>query len=202
MSYRTAADRRSAFHRQSLKFQLKRRILIAAPGAYASALLFVQLRVGFIRRRLGFGALGLAQRSFLVSLSLFLLAPSTCRPRSLGSLSSVIWLKCHCVLAGLLRTCRRYISTSRCHRSAICAHQIHEDGDNRDRMATRQERIDAFTHQRVPPADSRLNFFARITSARMSFRFCADGVAMLGTVWIPAAQSKRRSSAGACVDGN
>ena len=156
MSYRTAADRRSAFHRQSLKFQLKRRILIAAPGAYASALLFVQLRVGFIRRRLGFGALGLAQRSFLVSLSLFLLAPSTCRPRSLGSISSVIWLKCHCVLAGLLRTCRRYISTSRCHRSAICAHQIHEDGDNRDRMATRQERIDAFTHQRVPPADQPL----------------------------------------------
>jgi hypothetical protein len=25
---------------------------------------------------------------------------------------------------------------------------------------------------------------------------------VLGTVWIPAAQSKRRSSAGACVDGN
>ena len=49
---------------------------------------------------------------------------------------------------------------------------------------------------------SRLNFFARITSAPMSFRFCADGVAVLGTVWIPAAQSKRRSSAGACVDGN
>ena len=48
---------------------------------------------------------------------------------------------------------------------------------------------------------SRLNFFARITSAPMSFRFCADGVAVLGTVWIPAAQSKRRSSAGACVDG-
>src|SRR5260370_3686385 len=40
-------------------------------------------------------ALGFAQRSFLVSLSLFLLAPSTCRPRSLGSISSVIWLKCH-----------------------------------------------------------------------------------------------------------
>ena len=36
----------------------------------------------------------------------------------------------------------------------------------------------------------------------MSFRFCADGVAVLGTVRILAAQSKRRSSAGACVDGN
>src|SRR5215472_12668988 len=35
----------------------------------------------------------------------------------------------------------------------------------------------------------------------MSFHFCADGVAVLGTVWIPAAQSKRRSSADACVDG-
>ena len=62
---------------------------------YASALLFVQLRIGFIRRRLGFGALGFAQPSFLVSLSLFLLAPSTCRPRSLGSISPVIWLKRH-----------------------------------------------------------------------------------------------------------
>src|SRR6516165_969715 len=62
---------------------------------YASALLFVRSRIGFIRRRLDFGALGFAQRSFLVSLSLFFLAPSTCRPRSLGSISSVIWLKCH-----------------------------------------------------------------------------------------------------------
>src|SRR5215472_16979314 len=49
---------------------------------------------------------------------------------------------------------------------------------------------------------SHLNFFAKITSAPTSFHFCADGVAVLGTVWIPAAQSKRRSSAGACVDGN
>ena len=61
----------------------------------ASALLFFRWRIGFIRRRLDFGALGFAQRSFLVSLSLFLLAPSTCPPRSLGSISSVIWLKCH-----------------------------------------------------------------------------------------------------------
>jgi hypothetical protein len=62
---------------------------------YASALLFVQSSIGFIRRRLGFGALGFSQRSFIVFLSLFLLAPSTCRPHSLGSISSVIWLKCH-----------------------------------------------------------------------------------------------------------
>jgi hypothetical protein len=62
---------------------------------YASALLFVRSSIGFIRRRLDFGALGFAQRSFLVPLSLFLFAPSTCRPRSLSSISSVIWLKCH-----------------------------------------------------------------------------------------------------------
>ena len=48
---------------------------------------------------------------------------------------------------------------------------------------------------------SRLNFFAKITSAPMSFHFCADGVSV-GTVWIPAAQSKLQSSAGACIDGN
>jgi hypothetical protein len=69
-------------------------------------------------------------------------------------------------------------------------------------MVTRQERIDAFTHQGVPPQTSRLKFFARITSAPMSFHFCADGVAVLGRVWIPVAQSKLQSSAGACVDGN
>src|ERR1700745_3348744 len=45
---------------------------------------------------------------------------------------------------------------------------------------------------------SRLNFFARITSAPMSYRFYVGGVVVLGTVWIPAAKSKRRSSAGAC----
>ena len=42
----------------------------AAPRAYSSALLFVRSRIGFIRRRLDFGALGFAERSFLVSLSL------------------------------------------------------------------------------------------------------------------------------------
>src|SRR5262249_29275055 len=67
----------------------------------ASAFLFFQWRIGFIRRRLRFGALGFAQRGFLVSLSLFLLAASTCRPRSLGSISSVICLKCHRLLAGI-----------------------------------------------------------------------------------------------------
>jgi hypothetical protein len=68
----------------------------------------------------------IAQRSFLVFLSLFLLAPSTCRPRSLGSISSVV-LKCHRVPAWLITHLQPYISASRCHRSAICAHQIHND---------------------------------------------------------------------------
>ena len=69
-------------------------------------------------------------------------------------------------------------------------------------MVTRQERIDASLTKVFRRRTSRLKFFARITSAPMSFHFCADGVAVLGTVWIPAAQSKLQSSAGACVDGN
>src|SRR5260370_37886730 len=94
----------------------------AAPGAYASALLFVQSRIGFIRRRLGFGALGFAQRSFLVSLSLFLLAPSTCRLRSLSSISSVILLKCHhvppCLITHLLALYKHVAMPSQRH---VCA---------------------------------------------------------------------------------
>src|SRR6516164_7556982 len=83
---------------------------------FASALLFFQWRIGFIRRRLRFGTLGFAQRGFLVSLSFFLLAPSTCRSRSLGSISPVIWLKCHHVPRWLIRT---YLKITGCCRSAI-----------------------------------------------------------------------------------
>src|SRR5260370_23712715 len=83
---------------------------------------FVQLRIGFIRRRLGFVALGFAQRSFLVSLSLFLLAPSTCRLRSLGSISSVIWLKCHhvprCLITHLLALYKHVAMPSQRHACA------------------------------------------------------------------------------------
>src|SRR4029077_11300448 len=86
---------------------------------YASALLFVQSSIGFIRRRLGFGALGLAQRSFLVFLSLFLLAPSPWRPRSLGSVSSVIWPKCHhvprCLITCLSALYKRVAMRSQRH---------------------------------------------------------------------------------------
>jgi hypothetical protein len=69
-------------------------------------------------------------------------------------------------------------------------------------MATRQERIDAFTHQTVPPADLPLELLCEDHVGIMSFRFCADGVVVLGTVWRLADRSKRRSSDGACVDGN
>jgi hypothetical protein len=54
-------------------------------------LLFLQWRIGFIRRRLGFGALGFAQRSSLVLLSLFLLAPSTCRLSMPAGVTSRLW---------------------------------------------------------------------------------------------------------------
>jgi hypothetical protein len=55
---------------------------------YASTLLFLQWRIGFIRQRLGFGALGFAQRSSLVLLSLF---PPHCEhvPLSLARLDLV-----------------------------------------------------------------------------------------------------------------
>jgi hypothetical protein len=122
----------------------------------ASALLFFQWRIGFTRRRLRFGALGFAQRSFLVSLSLFLLAASTCRPRSLGSISSVIYLKCHRLLAGwITHSSALYKHVAMPLQRHVCASN-YNDGDNPDRMAARQERIDAFTHQGVPPADQPL----------------------------------------------
>ena len=47
-------------------------------------------------------------------------------------------------------------------------------------MATRQERIDAFVHEGIPPTDRPLEILARITSVRMSFRSCADGVMAYG----------------------
>jgi hypothetical protein len=87
-------------HRAPTSVMDPRRLIVESrPLTVLSALLFFQWRIGFIRRRLRFGALGFAQRGFLVSLSLFLLTPSTCRPRSLGSISSVIYFKCHRLLA-------------------------------------------------------------------------------------------------------
>jgi hypothetical protein len=55
------------------------------------------LRVGFvvIRRGIGCGALGFAQRGFLVLPSLLLFAPRAGRPVAFGAISSVIRLECH-----------------------------------------------------------------------------------------------------------
>ena len=104
----------------------------------ASALLFFQLRIGFIRRWLRFGALGFAQRGFLVSLSLFLLAPSMCRPRSLGSISSVIWLKCHCVSRWLItHLSPLYKHVAMPLKRHVCASN-YNDRYNRDRMYKRR----------------------------------------------------------------
>jgi hypothetical protein len=104
----------------------------------ASALLFFQWRIGFIRRRLRFGALGFAQRGFLVFLSLFLLAPSTCCPRSLGSISSVIWLKCHCVSRWLItHLSALYKHVAMPLKRHVCASN-YNDKDNRDRMCKKR----------------------------------------------------------------
>ena len=64
-------------------------------------------------------------------------------------------------------------------------------------MVTRQERIDAFTHQGVPPANQPLEVLCEDHVGTYVIPFLADGVAVLGTVWIPASQSKLQSSAGA-----
>jgi len=65
------------------------------------------------------------------------------------------------------------IITSGFYRSAISAHQVHNDEDNRDRMATRQEGIDAFTHQGVPPAAQPLGIL------------CEDHVGTYCSVFVP-----------------
>ena len=49
-------------------------------------------------------------------------------------------------------------------------------------MATRRERIDAFVMRVYRRPTDRSKSFARITSARMSFRSCADGVMAYGEV--------------------
>jgi hypothetical protein len=67
-------------------------------------------------------------------------------------------------------------------------------------MATRKKRIDAFSHEGVPPADCPLKSFARIMLARMSFHSCADGATAFGITLILAIASKQRSLAGARAD--
>src|ERR1700722_1313076 len=48
---------------------------------------------------------------------------------------------------------------------------------------------------------SPLSSCARITSAPMSYRSCADGRAVFGRAWRQAPRSRQRWLAGACVDG-
>ena len=67
-------------------------------------------------------------------------------------------------------------------------------------MATRQERIDTFTYKGVPPPDQPLELLCEDHVGTYVIPFCADGAAVLGTVRIAAAQSKRGSSAGASVE--
>src|SRR6516164_1522198 len=97
-----------------------------------------------------------------------------------------------CLITHLLALYKHAGRPSQFH---ICA-CIHNDRENRDNMAKRQERIDAFTHQGFPPADQPLELLCEDHVGTYD-RFYVDGVAVLGTVWIPAAESKRRSSAGA-----
>jgi hypothetical protein len=122
--------------------------------------------------------------------------------RSLGSISSVIWLKCHLVLAvWLMRPSTLYNYAALPLQRRIRAPNSLTTGliDTAWRLG-KSESPPSLTNV-IHRQTSRLNFFARITSAPMSFHFCADGLAALGTMWRPADQLKRRSSDGARVDG-
>jgi len=61
----------------------------------ASALLFIRDGIAPGRRWFGFGVRGFAQRGLLILLSLFLFDLGARCPRSLSSISSIIWLECH-----------------------------------------------------------------------------------------------------------
>ncbi len=54
-----------------------------------------QLVLFVISRSFGRGALGFAQCSLLLPLSLLVLGSCACRPLSLSPVSAVIWFKCH-----------------------------------------------------------------------------------------------------------
>ena len=65
-------------------------------------------------------------------------------------------------------------------------------------MATRQERIDAFSHDGTRRRTSRLSSFVRITSVPMLFRSCADGAMAPGEASILTNASKPQSLVGEC----
>src|ERR1700722_20063551 len=124
----------------------------------------VRCRIGFVRRRIHFGAPGFTQRGLLVLLELFFLAARASGSRSLGAISSVVRLECHCDARWLIppwwalymhpaMPAQHHVvaSTTWCIEMGA-SNSIHPSGtDHQDRMATRQERIGAFTHDGVPP---------------------------------------------------
>jgi len=65
----------------------------------------------------------------------------------------------------------------------VCASN-YNDRDNRDRTAWRHGKSESTPSltKVFRRRTGHVNFFAKITSVPMSFRFCADGVAVLGTV--------------------
>jgi hypothetical protein len=61
----------------------------------ASTLLFIRQGIALSRRWFGFGVRGFAQRGLLILPSLFIFVLGARCPRSLSSISSIIWLERH-----------------------------------------------------------------------------------------------------------
>ena len=96
---------------------------------------------------------GFAQRGLLILLSLFLFDLGARCPRSLSSISSIIWLERHGYPRRLIPKARDIL----CKRVAMLLQRFTDllDTRNQDRMVTHQARIDAF-HEGVPPTDQSL----------------------------------------------
>src|ERR1700719_1845748 len=71
-------------------------LLAVVPAVYPSTARFIRWWIGIVRCGIHFGAPGFTQRGLLVLLELFFLAARARRSRSLGAISSVIRLECHC----------------------------------------------------------------------------------------------------------
>jgi hypothetical protein len=67
-------------------------------------------------------------------------------------------------------------------------------------MVTRKERIDAFSHEGVPPTDLPLELLCEDHVGTYVIPFLCRWNTALGIVLTPTIASKRRLSAGACVD--
>ena len=62
--------------------------------------------------------------------------------------------------------------------------------DNRDRMAIRQERIDAFIHQGVPPVDQPFELLREDRVGTYVIPFLCRWRTGAGTVWLLAARDQ------------